>query len=240
MKTLLPLTALAILLQGGASPAQEAGDAGRHGPVVVELFTSQGCSSCPPADAIIAGLADREDVLALSLHVDYWNYLGWEDTFSQAAFTERQYGYSHAAHSTVVYTPQLIIGGSLPVMPDRSTEVADYIAAHRDAPDPVVLTVAPDGEGFAVGARWVEASPAPEMVVHLVAYSPRETVEIKRGENAGRVAEYRNVVMHWQVVSEWSGARPFAAEIAPRADLSQAVIVQAAGHGAILGAARLE
>lgn len=240
MKRYLPLAALALMAQTAGTAAQDADTAARHGPVVVELFTSQGCSACPPADAMIADLAGREDVLALSLHVDYWNYLGWEDTFSQADFTERQYGYSHAAHSTVVYTPQLIIGGSHPVMPDRAMEVADYIAAHRAAPDPVVLTVAPAGEGFAVEARWAEAAPAPQMVVQLVAYSPSETVEIKRGENAGRTVEYRNVVMHWQVVAEWSGARVFSAEITPIADLSHAVIVQTAGHGAILGAARLE
>jgi hypothetical protein len=244
MKTLLPLAALALLSQTAATVAQEArapADAeARHGPVVVELFTSQGCSACPPADAMIAALAGRDDVLALSLHVDYWNYLGWEDTFSQAVFTQRQYGYSHAAHSTVVYTPQLIIGGSHPVMPDRAMDVADYIAAHRDAPDPVALTVAPTAAGFAVEVRWAEAAPAPDMIVQLVAYSPRETVEIKRGENAGRTAEYHNVAMHWQVVAEWNGARPFSAEITPRADLSHAVIVQTAGHGPILGAARLE
>jgi hypothetical protein len=208
--------------------------------VVVELFTSQGCSACPPADAMIAELATRDDVIALSLHVDYWNYLGWEDTFSQAVFTERQYGYSRAAHSTVVYTPQLIVGGRHPVMPDRAMEVADYIAAHRDAPDPVVLTVVPNDAGFAVEARWADAGQAPDMIVHLVAYSPVETVEITRGENAGRVAEYHNVARHWQVVAEWNGAQPFSAEVTPRAELSHAVIVQTAGHGPILGAARLE
>jgi hypothetical protein len=227
----------------GAAAQEAAGqdaDTGRHGPVVVELFTSQGCSACPPADAMIAELADREDVLALSLHVDYWNYLGWEDTFSDAAFTQRQYGYSHAAHSTVVYTPQLIVGGAHTVMPDRAMEVADHIAAHRAAADPVALSVVPRGEGYAVEARWAGETSAPDMVIQLVSYSPRETVEIKRGENAGRVAEYRNVVRHWQVVAEWRGRGVFAAEIMPQTGLSQAIIVQTAGHGAILGAARLE
>jgi hypothetical protein len=248
MKTLLPIAALAFLAQTTVAAAQDAdadagdaeGAAARHGPVVVELFTSQGCSACPPADAMMAELAGRDDVIALSLHVDYWNYLGWEDTFSQAAFTQRQYGYSHAAHSTVVYTPQLIIGGSHPIMPDRAMDVVEYIATHRAAPDPVALSVRPTGEGYTVEARWAEPGPAPDMVVHLVGYSPRETVEIKRGENAGRTAEYHNVVMRWQVVAEWTGARVFSAEIVPRSDLSHALIVQTAGHGAILGAARLE
>jgi hypothetical protein len=112
------------------------------GPVVVELFTSQGCSACPPADMMMADLAARDDVIALSLHVDYWNYLGWEDTFSQAVFTERQYGYGRAAGSTVVYTPQIIVGGQDRVMGARAMELADRIAAHRAAPDPVALEVA--------------------------------------------------------------------------------------------------
>ena len=200
------ITALIGVLLCQPAMAQETSAADmRQGPVVVELFTSQGCAACPPADAMIAELADREDVIALSLHVDYWNYLGWEDTFSDAAFTQRQYGYSHAHHSTVVYTPFLIIGGSHPVMPDRAMQVADHIAAHRTAPDPVHLSVAPSGAGYAVEAQWADPAPAPEMVVQLVAYSPRETVEIT-----------------------------------PRADLSHAVIVQTAGHGAILGAIRLD
>jgi hypothetical protein len=185
--------------------------AGRHSPVVVELFTSQGCSACPPADAMMEDLAAREDVIALSLHVDYWNYLGWEDTFSQAAFTERQYGYGRAAGSTVVYTPQLIVGGQDRVMGARAMELADRIAAHRAAPDPVALEVAA-GDGasaFVIRARWVDPAPAPQMVVQVVAYSPQEVVEISRGENAGRVAEYTTSCA-LDGVGEWDGAAPFA------------------------------
>jgi hypothetical protein len=124
------------LVSGTGALAQEAQ---ADGPVVVELFTSQGCAACPPADAMMQDLAAREDVIALSLHVDYWNYLGWEDTFSQAVFTDRQYGYGRAAGSTVVYTPQLIVGGQDRVMGARAMELADRIAAHRAAPDPVAL-----------------------------------------------------------------------------------------------------
>jgi hypothetical protein len=148
---------------------------------VVELFTSQGCAACPPADAMMAELAARDDVIALSLHVDYWNYLGWEDTFSQAVFTDRQYGYGRAAGSTVVYTPQLIVGGQDRVMGARAMELADRIAAHRAAPDPVAVEVAPDGGGaaFMIRAAGSVGGTAPEMVVHLVAYSPHEVVEIR-------------------------------------------------------------
>jgi hypothetical protein len=227
------------LFMGAAAVAQ---DAGPNGPVVVELFTSQGCAACPPADQMIADLSGRDDVIALSLHVDYWNYLGWEDTFSQAIFTERQYGYGHAAGSTVVYTPQLIVGGQDRVMGARAMELADQIAAHRALPDPVSIEVGADGANavFVIRARWMASEPAPDMVVQLVAYSPREVVEISRGLNAGRVAEYRNVVRQWIVVSEWDGAQPFTARVSPQTDLPHVVIVQGARHGAILGAARID
>ncbi|MGP1355135.1 DUF1223 domain-containing protein [Roseicyclus sp.] len=210
-------------------------------PVVVELFTSQGCTACPPADAMLAEMAGREDVIGLSLHVDYWNYLGWEDTFSQAAFTERQHGYGHAAGSTVVYTPQIVVGGSDRVMGARAMEVADLIAAHRAAPDHVQFAVGrTDDSTFTLEATWTGASPAPDMVVQLVAFTPHERVEISRGENAGRVADYHNVVRDWRVVAEWDGSRPFVARIAPSAEMPHIVIVQETGYGAILGVARLE
>ena len=104
------LTALALIgaTLGGPLFAQE-------GRVVVELYTSQGCSSCPPADALLDELAKRNDVIALALHVDYWDYLGWKDTFSSAAFSARQNGYARAANARTVYTPQMVIGGACPL-----------------------------------------------------------------------------------------------------------------------------
>jgi hypothetical protein len=210
-------------------------------PVVVELFTSQGCTACPPADAMLGELAGREDVIGLSLHVDYWNYLGWEDTFSQAAFTERQHGYGHAAGSTVVYTPQIVVGGSDHVMGARAMEVADLIAAHRAAPDPVQFALArAEDASFSLEARWTAETAAPDMVVQIVSFTPHERVEISRGENAGRVADYHNVVRDWRIVAEWDGRRPFSAQISPSAEMSSIVIVQQAGYGTILGVARLE
>lgn len=210
------------------------------GPVVVELFTSQGCSSCPPADALLAELSSREDVIALALHVDYWDYIGWADTFAEPAFTQRQHAYGHAANSTVVYTPQMVIGGVDHVVGNRAMEVADLIAAHRAQAHPVVVEADGTGDGWQVRAVWVGDGQAPAMVVQVVTYSPVEQVEITRGENAGLSVSYHNVVRSWQVVSEWSGGEPFQAQVVPSSEMPHVVIVQSDGAGAILGAARLD
>lgn len=211
-----------------------------EGPVVVELFTSQGCSSCPPADALLGELAGRDDVIALALHVDYWDYIGWADTFATTAFTQRQHYYGHAAGSTVVYTPQMVIGGAEHIIGNRTMEVADAIAAHRSTPNPVSVETSASQGGWQVRAIWVGEGQAPQMVVQLVTYSPEEHVDITRGENAGLSTVYRNVVRSWQVVADWSGAAAFEAQVMPAGDMPHVVIVQTDGYGAILGAARLD
>src|SRR5215213_8380181 len=109
---LLRLTALGLVLLG-----QGASDGAIASPqAVVELFTSQGCSSCPPADALLTDLAQRPDVVALTLPVDYWDYLGWKDTLASPAFTARQRAYAHGRSDRQVYTPQIIVNGSRPCM----------------------------------------------------------------------------------------------------------------------------
>ena len=210
------------------------------GPVVVELFTSQGCAACPPADGLMRQLAERDDVIALALHVDYWDYIGWADTFAQPAFTARQHGYGHAVGSSVVYTPQMIIGGSDFVVGYQPMEVADLIVAHMAQPDPVDVAVTEEGGGWQVVAAWTTGGDAPSMVVQIVTYQPHEEVHIAHGENAGHTMEYHNVVTSWQIVGEWSGASPFEARVEPSEDVPHVVIVQAAENGAILGAARLD
>lgn len=227
------LGALLIMAQGAL--AQD-----RQGPVVVELFTSQGCSSCPPADAMLGELATRDDVIALALHVDYWDYIGWEDTFAMPEMTARQHGYAHAQGSTVVYTPQIIVGGQDHVVGVRPMAVADLIAAHRSAPDPVSVSLVRDGGGVSLQAEAHMDPPRPVMVVQVVTYSPHEEVAIERGERAGTVADHYNVVTSWQVVADWDGTVPFSARIEPQGDQPLVAIVQLAGQGAILGAARLD
>lgn len=240
MIRLLALLALSLTLPGTGALAQSQDAASAAPLVVVELFTSQGCAACPPADEMMGELAGHEDVLALSLHVDYWNYLGWEDTFSQALFTERQYAYGHAAGSTMVYTPQLIVGGQDHVMGARAMEVVDLIAAHRAVAPSVAFDLRPDGDAVRVSLSWAGEDAAPMMIVQLVRYTPEATVEITRGENAGRTAEYYNVARQWQVLSAWDGSSDFVAEVPVQPELREAIIVQRADHGPILGAARID
>jgi len=212
----------------------------RQGPVVVELFTSQGCSACPPADVMLGELAQRDDVIALSLHVDYWDYIGWADTFASPELTQRQHNYAHATGSTVVYTPQIIVGGQDHVVGVRPMAVADLIQDHAEAPDPVSVALSRESGGVSLAAQAHMDPPRPMMVVQIVTYSPHEEVTIERGERAGTVGDHYNVVTSWQVVAEWDGEAPFLARIQPQGDRPLVAIVQQAGNGPILGAARLD
>lgn len=211
------------------------------GPVVVELYTSQGCSACPPADALLAELSGREDVIALALHVDYWDYIGWRDTFATAQFTRRQQAYARAAGQRMVYTPQMIVGGIARVQGYEPMHVAELIHEHRGAEYPVEVTLA-RRDGGMVQVHAVARAPLedPGMVVQLVRYLPMETVEIGRGENAGRTVEYHNIVTEWMRLGDWSGVEPFEMELAAEGDQPVVAIVQMAGPGQILGAARLD
>ena len=226
---------LIALLAATVATAQEV-----RGPVVVELFTSQGCSACPPADALLGELARRDDVIALALHVDYWDYIGWQDTFAQPAFTARQHGYGHAAGSTVVYTPQMIVGGSDTVVGVRPMAVSDLVQDHRAAPDPVSIAFAADDNGFAVEVATLTAPPFARMVVQVITYSPQNEVQIAHGERAGTVSQHFNVVTSWQVVGDWDGQAPMRFRVIPQQDDPHVVIVQQAGYGPIMAAARLE
>ena len=224
--------ALGFSLLAGAGSAQ--------GPVVVELFTSQGCSNCPPVDALLAELADHEDVIALALHVDYWDYIGWADTFANPAYSARQNAYAYAAGSTVVYTPQIIIGGAVQMVGHEPMAVVSQIMEYVEMPDPVSIDITQDGDTYRMEAQLVGEAPSGGMLVQLVRYSPHEQVSIQRGENADRTLDYHNIVRDWQVVAEWDGRTTFSAEISRLGAEPHVVIIQAAGNGPILAAARLD
>ena len=209
-------------------------------PVVVELFTSQGCSVCPPADALLTQLAEREDVIALALHVDYWDYIGWADTFASGQFTRRQHAYARHAGQRMVYTPQMIIGGVERVVGYEPMDVANLIAQYRVVDYPVEVSLTRVDGGIVLHAVASMALDEPGMVVQVVRYQPHEAVEIRRGENAGRTVDYSNIVTEWMRVGDWSGAEPFELQLVDSSPLPIVAIVQMAGPGQILGAARLD
>ncbi|REC58845.1 DUF1223 domain-containing protein [Rhodosalinus sediminis] len=210
--------------------------AGERG-VLVELFTSQGCSACPPADRLLGELAARDDVIALSLHVDYWDYIGWADSFAQPRFTARQKAYARAAHSRSIFTPQIIVDGEDRIMGAKAMTVMDRIRAHAEAPRPVSLSLRREG-----GRLFVTVSaerPVGPAVIQLVRYRPSATVHITRGENAGRTAEYHNIATTWRALARWDGAAPLRLATEIEGERPVVVIVQSERHGPVLAAARL-
>jgi hypothetical protein len=214
-----------------ASPALAADVA--H-PVVVELFQSQGCSSCPPANANVSALSGRPDVVALSFQVTYWDNLGWKDTFAAPAYTARQWDYAHGLGHEDVFTPQVVVNGRRDgVGVDPAELRALLIAGDRGVSGPVV--------SIGGGSVAISAGPARKAAdVWLVRYDPRIVrVSIKRGENAGRVLPHRNVVRELTRIGHWSGPAerlPIPAPADPA--LRTAVLVQSPDGGPILAAAK--
>ncbi|AZB56373.1 DUF1223 domain-containing protein [Cereibacter sphaeroides] len=229
--TLGAACALSLGIAGVAHGQSQAG-------VVVELFTSQGCSACPPADAFLAALAADPRVIPLALHVDYWDYIGWEDQFADARFTQRQKSYARAIGSRTIYTPQMIVGGTDRVEGNAPEKVAALILKHMQAAERVGLWLERDGDVLRIHA---EADPPLDEAVRvqLVRYRPEETVAIEHGENEGRTVTYRNIVTSWEVVGDWGGQAPLSIEAKAAGSEPLAVILQNEGPGAILAAASL-
>lgn len=209
--------------------------------VVVELFTSQGCSSCPPADELLGELAKKDGIIALSLHVDYWDYLGWKDLFGQAAFTERQRGYARAAGSTMIYTPQMVIGGQDQVVGTRVMEVIDAIQKHAGKGYLADVSATLSGTQVSVTAEPRTGAELPSgLVLQLVRYRPSETVAISRGENAGRNITYHNVVTSWTEITTWDGVGKLNLAAAMEGEEPGVVILQEGLSGPIVAAGRVD
>ncbi|MBL3570444.1 DUF1223 domain-containing protein [Rhodovulum sp. BSW8] len=227
---------LTVLLAGCVSFAGPARS--DPSPVVVELFTSQGCSSCPPADALMAELAQRDDVIALALHVDYWDYIGWKDVFADPAFTRRQKAYAHAAGKRSIYTPQMVVEGEDHVVGYRPMDLAHLIEAHAVTESPVTLSLSRQGDTVTVSAVSTQAF-GEDAVLQIVRYQPEQLVDIERGENAGKSLLYTNIVDAWTPVARWNGADPLSMSIEAAGGEPVVAILQRPGPGEILAAARL-
>ena len=230
-RTIAAVLAAALLAAAFWAPAADAADA-RH-PTVIELFQSQGCSSCPPANANVNALALRPDILALSFAVTYWDGLGWKDVFAKPQFTSRQWDYARAFGNDQVWTPQVVVNGRTNIVGTRLEPLQALIAStDRGTGGPSVAI-----SGTMV---TVDGSTARLADVWLVRYDPRAIdVAIKAGENGGRTLPHRNIVRELVRIGRWSGgSASFSLPAAKLPGLATAVLVQAGTGGAIIAAAR--
>jgi hypothetical protein len=219
--------ALAVGPQALAADAQH--------PTVVELFQSQGCSSCPPANASVIALSDRPDLLVLSFGVTYWDQHGWKDTFASPRFTERQWAYARSLHHSEVWTPQVIVNGRAEVVGVRRDELEALIRREDRGLQGPVITLA--GDRVTIGA----GAPRPNAEVLLVRYDPNLIeVPIQRGENGGRTLPHKDVVRDLVRLGSWNGlAQSYSLPAAKTPGLESAVLLQDGAGGPILAAARL-
>jgi len=176
---------------------------------VVELFTSQGCSSCPPADKILGELAKDPSVIALSMPIDYWDYLGWKDTLADARFSARQKAYSHVRGDREVYTPQAVINGSVHVIGSDRAGIESAISATRKTDDIVMsVPVTMTQSGNEINVSVAASSKGPTEMhgeVWICSISKSVPISIGRGENGGRQITYHNVVRNLLKVGDWNG-----------------------------------
>jgi hypothetical protein len=234
------LFGLALVCAFFTAATGEAGDSLKR-PVVVELFTSQGCDTCPPADAVLAQLAERKDVIALSLPVTYWDMLGWKDTLASDANTRRQKAYAEAMGHGAVYTPQMMIDGMTDAVGNHAQTVESAISAREANMDAVRvgLQVTQGEVHITIGAAPITG----DATIWLFRVLEKATVKIGAGENAGHTLTYRNVVRDVKSIGLWKG-QPMSIDL-PRADPAApqhdaiAVVVQQGGYGHVLGAAMI-
>jgi hypothetical protein len=212
-------------------------------PVVVELFTSQSCSSCPPAEAYLGKLAGRADVLALEFHVDYWDDLvagfsgRWKDAFSKHDFTERQRAYAARLPDGQVYTPQMVIDGSAFAVGSQERDVETQIRKARAQPMAPV-SISADGAGFSV-ALGSAGTPSEPASVWLVRYLDQVTTKVRAGENRGMILTNHHIVTDTVRLGEWSGkpTQLLTGPLTLAPGESCAVLVQGVAVGPILAAA---
>lgn len=208
--------------------------------VVVELYTSQGCSSCPPADDILAEIAGRDNVIALGLHVDYWDYLGWKDELAHPEFAERQARFNTLMKSRYrLVTPQMIFNGEHYVAGPNRRKTMMYIDMMGAAPESVTMTLSRTGGSLEIKLH-AEGGKAAPSEVHVVGYTPKVPVKIKRGENAGRNIDYVNAVTSWETIASWDGVGARTLRHDVTSDGNYAVIVQTQNLGPVLSARRLD
>ena len=241
-------TVLSVLIAAASatpSAAQEPTGAGQPAVApraVVELYTSQGCSSCPPADAVLKKLSADPSIIALSLPVDYWNYLGWKDTFGSSRNSDRQRNYARARGDGAIYTPQAIVNGEIHVNGASEAEIKQAIQSTSAKAGPQHIPVRFWQErntlNFALGGEEPGHAPR-EATIWLGVVQTSGTVDVKQGENEGKQLTYTNIVRELTPIGIWKG-QPIEIQL-PRATLMQAevqkivVLLQEDRSGPIIG-----
>jgi hypothetical protein len=225
------LVLLAASTSLGASPALA-----QRVPVVIELFTSQGCSSCPPADALLGELARKPNIVALAYHVDYWDDQGWKDRFSIPEASQRQHGYARRLAKSGAFTPQAVVSGDTSLIGSNRAQMNKAIAGDRDA---LTIKLSRSGGNLLIDLpeRWNEA-----LDVNVVSYLDQATTKIGAGENAQRSLTYSNIVRSFKRITAWNG-KPQQLKVSfaslPKDATHIAVLLQRRGQGAVAGAATL-
>lgn len=246
-RSLIALSLVTVGSMAGFSTSTDAADAKPL--VVVELFTSQGCSSCPPAEAFLKDLTERDDVLALEFHVDYWDYIGWKDPFADPVFTARQRHYNILLGSAYNYTPQMVIDGTAHEVGSRRSAVEARIEAaamkrqmREMGSNPPQMTVTPTaGGGVQITLDGIPQETGSYDVL-LIGFDANHETEVLRGENSGKNLVNAHVVRSIETVSSnWQGG-PVSLTLTPdqmKGTGGCAILVQSAGTGTIAAASKL-
>jgi hypothetical protein len=196
----------ACILTAIPAPAETGPAPGGRVTAVLELFTSQGCASCPPADVVLEDFAKRADVVALSLPVDYWDYLGWKDTLARAEFTQRQKAYANARGDRQVYTPQLIVNGRTHVVGSDRAAINETLKAEIPLAVPMAITLAADAINVVIGPTTDPSAPKVRKgTIWLALYNRHVDVPVRNGENQDRTLRYFNVVTKLRPIAMWRG-----------------------------------
>jgi hypothetical protein len=236
---------LVIVCGLAASPA--AADAAGRVNAYLELFTSQGCAACPSADSLLVELAQEDGVLAVSMPVKLWDFLGWADTLATDALTKRQMAYSVARGDKDVYTPQMIVNGKEDVLGSDEEAIRAMIAERGGEPLPLPISLASSGDVLSIRVGESAAARIEEATLWLLVVHDEVTVPVNAGENGGRTLTYHNVVRHLRPIGMWKGeAMSFdlpLADLEKDAEAGCVVIAQVEtfkGPGRVVGAAKLE
>lgn len=209
-------------------------------PVVVELFTSQSCSSCPPADKVLSELADNPNVIALSCHVDYWDHLHWKDTLSQSFCTDRQRSYARAMNSRRVYTPQMVVNGRSEFVGSNRGQAGNVISKAQKTPNVKMIEIAKSGDD-SVEITLPQLVKGGDYTVWIMGYNAPHTQSIPSGENRGRTVLYKNSVTALDTLGRWSGEGRTERFTLPKGTNTAglAVIAQDGTHGHIAAAGKI-